>query len=215
MSLQTALSGLNAAQTGLNTVSNDLANADTTAFKNQTAEFADLYPYGSSNVPGLGVTTSTMDTDFSQGAPVSTGNPLDAAIQGNGFFVVSQNGTQDYTRDGSFELNSAGELVTASTGATVMGITGTGALGPITVNTGAMPAHGHHHLGPGVQSGLQRPHDVNDRRLPGLPATPYTESYPVTVYDLLGNADTVNLYFVQTASPPPRRRQAIPSMRRR
>src|ERR1700742_777954 len=110
MRLPTAPTRLHGAQTGLDTVSNDLANADTTAFKSQTAEFADIYPYGSSNVPGLGVTTSEMDTDFSQGAPVSTGNPLDAAIQGNGFFVVSQNGTQEYTRDGSFELNSAGVL---------------------------------------------------------------------------------------------------------
>ena len=92
MSLQTALTGLNGAQDGLNTVSNDLANASTTAFKSQTAEFSDIFPQGSSNVPGLGVTTSDIDTDFSQGAPVNTGNPLDALIQGNGFFVVNQNG---------------------------------------------------------------------------------------------------------------------------
>src|ERR1700728_5088334 len=103
MSLQTALTGLNGAQDGLNTVSNDLANASTTAFKSQTAEFSDIFPQGSSNVPGLGVTTSDIDTDFSQGAPVNTGNPLDALIQGNGFFVVNQNGTQSFTRDGQFQ----------------------------------------------------------------------------------------------------------------
>ena len=167
MSLQTALTGLNGAQTGLDTVSNDLANADTTAFKSQTAEFADIYPYGSSNVPGLGVTTSTMDTDFSQGAPVSTGNPLDAAIQGNGFFVVSQNGTQDYTRDGSFELNSAGELVSAATGATVMGVTSTGALGPITVNTGAMPAQATTTSNLAFNLDSNPPTTTPDRHVPG------------------------------------------------
>ena len=112
MSLQTAVAGLASAQTGLNTVSNDLANASTTAFKSQTALFADVFPSGESNVPGDGVSTSSISSDFSQGSLVSTGNPLDAAIQGNGFFAVSQNGTQQYTRDGSFQLNSSGQLVT-------------------------------------------------------------------------------------------------------
>jgi flagellar hook protein FlgE len=196
MSLQTALTGLNGAQTGLDTVSNDLANADTTAFKSQTAEFADIYPYGSSNAPGLGVTTSEMDTDFAQGAPVSTGNPLDAAIQGNGFFVVSQNGTQEYTRDGSFELNSAGTLISAANGATVMGITSTGALGPITVNTGAMPAMAT--TTSNLSFNLSSTPATSTTDIPGVtPAVAYTESYPVTTYDSLGNADTVNLYFVQ------------------
>jgi flagellar hook protein FlgE len=199
MSLQTALSGLNGAQTGLDTVSNDLANADTTAFKSQTAEFADIYPYGSSNVPGLGVTTSQLDTDFSQGAPVSTGNPLDAAIQGNGFFVVSQNGTQEYTRDGSFELNPAGELISAATGATVQGLSSTGALTPITVNTAALPANAT------TTSNLSFNLDSNPAAtvtdVPGT-AIAYTESYPVTTYDSLGNADTVNLYFAYNPAAP-------------
>ncbi len=54
MTLQTALSGLLGAQTGLNTVSNDLANASTTAFKSQTALFEDVYPDGDKNAPGIG-----------------------------------------------------------------------------------------------------------------------------------------------------------------
>ena len=193
MSLQTALTGLNGAQTGLDTVSNDLANASTTAFKSQTAEFADIYPSGSSNVPGLGVTTSSMDTDFAQGAPVSTGNPFDAAIQGNGFFIVDQGGQQEYTRDGSFELNGSDQLVSAATGAQVMGIQPSGALGPITVNTGAMPASAT------TTSTLAFNLDSNTTAattdIPGT-TTPYAYTYPVTTYDSLGNANTVDLYFV-------------------
>ena len=197
MSLQTALTGLNGAQTGLDTVSNDLANASTTAFKSQTAEFADIYPSGSSNVPGLGVTTSSMDTDFAQGAPVSTGNPFDAAIQGNGFFVVDQGGQQEYTRDGSFELNGSDQLVSAATGAQVMGIQPSGALGPITVNTGALAASAT------TTSTLAFDLDFNTTTgttdIPGT-TTPYAYSYPVTTYDLLGNANTVDLYFVPGAT---------------
>ena len=131
-------------------------------------------PSARATSPGLGVTTSAMDTDFSQGATVSTGNPLDAAIQGNGYFVVDQNGPQEYTRDGSFELNSAGELVSASTGAAVMGIH----------QRRARPDHrqyrrdaggGHHQLDSGVQSEFQRPTATGRptlSRLPPPPATP-------------------------------------------
>ncbi|HEY1858049.1 flagellar hook protein FlgE [Acidocella sp.] len=199
MSLQTALTGLNGAQTGLDTVSNDLANASTTAFKSQTAEFADIYPSGSSNVPGLGVTTSSMDTDFAQGAPVSTGNPFDAAIQGNGFFVVDQGGTQEYTRDGSFELNDSDELVSAATGAQVMGIQANGALGPITVNTGAMPATATTGLGLAFNLDSSTAMPTNPTFSPA-DATSYADTYPVTTYDSLGNANTVQLYFQPTTA---------------
>jgi flagellar hook protein FlgE len=199
MSLQTALSGLNSAQTGLDTVSNDLAKASTTAFKSQTAEFADVYPSGESNVPGIGVTTSAMNTNFSQGATVATGNPFDAAIQGNGYFVVDQNGSQQYTRDGSFQLNPNGELVSAATGAQVMGIQPSGALGPITINTGAVPAQAT------TTSNLA--FDLNsDATPPTNPAfspldpTSYTSTYPVTTYDSLGNVNNVQLYFQPTTA---------------
>lgn len=202
MSLQTALTGLNGAQDGLNTVSNDLANASTTAFKSQTAEFSDIFPLGSSNVPGLGVTTSAIDTDFSQGAPVSTGNPLDALIQGNGFFVVSQNGTQNFTRDGQFQLSPSGELIAASNGATVQGIQANGALGPIIVNTGAIPAQATTTSNVAFNLDSNAPTTAPTTDIPGFaPATVFTNTFPVTVTDSLGNSDTVNLFFVQSAAP--------------
>ncbi|HVE21986.1 MAG TPA: flagellar hook protein FlgE [Acidocella sp.] len=202
MSLQTALTGLNGAQDGLNTVSNDLANASTTAFKSQTAEFSDIFPLGLNNVPGLGVTTSAIDTDFSQGAPVSTGNPLDALIQGNGFFVVSQNGTQDFTRDGQFQLSPSGQLISAANGASVMGIQANGALGPITVNTGAIPAQATTTSDVAFNLDSNAPTTAPTTDIPGFtPATVFTNTFPVTVTDSLGNSDTVNLYFVQSAAP--------------
>jgi flagellar hook protein FlgE len=204
MSLQTALSGINGAQTGLNTVSNDLANASTTAFKSQASLFADIYPTGERNVPGIGVSTSEIESDFSQGNLSSTGNPLDTAIQGNGFFTVEVNGTQQYTRDGSFQLNSDGQLVNA-TGAAVLGFpaSGSGASGgiaPITINTGAVPANAS------AQLGLVLNLNSNDVPIPTATAfnaadpTTYNESTSVVAYDSLGNANRVNLYLAEAPS---------------
>ena len=202
MTLQTALSGLLGAQTGLNTVSNDLANASTTAFKSQTALFEDVYPAGAQNVPGIGTATEGISADLSQGNLVATGNPLDAAIQGNGYFLVSNSGSQQYTRDGAFQLSAEGQLETLN-GAPLLGYPtmasgGTsGTLGPITINTGAVPANATSKLGVTL--------DLNsgDPQIPpgtvfsaANPAT-YDETTSVVTYDSLGNANRVQLYLVQ------------------
>jgi flagellar hook protein FlgE len=205
MTLQTALSGLLGAQTGLNTVSNDLANASTTGFKSQTALFQDLYPSDTANVPGIGVATESVSSDLTQGNVVATGNPLDAAIQGNGYFIVSQNGQQQYTRDGSFQLNSQGQLIN-STGAAVQGYaanangTQNASLSGLTVNTGSVPASAS------SQIGLTLNLNSGDKVIPAgttfNPADPttYDEATSVVTYDSLGNANKTELYFVQNPS---------------
>jgi flagellar hook protein FlgE len=202
MSLQTALSGLTGAQTALNTVSNDLANASTTAFKSQTALFEDVYPAGASNVPGIGTATQAISSDFTQGNLTPTGNPLDAAIQGNGYFVINSNGTQQYTRDGAFQLNSTGELTTLN-GAAVMGYQETNGtlsntMGPITVNTGAMPANASSNVGLALNLNSGDP-VINQATTPFNTTNPasYDESTSVVTYDSLGNANRTELYFVQ------------------
>lgn len=204
MSLDTAFSGLTAAQTGLNVVSNNLANANTTGFKSQLALFSTIYPVGQANVPGLGVQSAGIDNNFTQGTDVQTGNSLDTAIQGDGFFAISSNGTTQYTRDGSFQLNSSGELVTAA-GATVLGYaassTGgqTGGLQGITVNTGAVAANATAKLGLTVN--LNSADSVFAAPVTPVPgdATTYNETTSAVTYDSLGNANTVNLYFQQEA----------------
>jgi flagellar hook protein FlgE len=203
MTLQTALSGLLGAQTGLNTVSNDLANASTTAFKSQTALFQDIYPANATNVPGIGTATEAISADLTQGNLVATGNPLDAAIQGSGYFIVNQNGTQQYTRDGAFQLNGNGQMVDAA-GALLLGYprsATTGSLGstlaPITINTGAVPANATGALG------LTLNLNSGDAVIPAGTAfnaadpTTYSESSSVVAYDSLGNANRVALYFTQ------------------
>jgi len=202
VSLETALTGLLGSQTGLNTVSNDLANASTTGFKSQTALFSAIYAANSQNTPGIGVQTKNLDTDFSQGDLVPTGNPLDAAIQGNGFFVVSANGQQQYTRDGSFQLSSTGVLQTSS-GASVLGYaenangTASGALQSITVNTGAVPAQATSKLGLTLNLNSSDPVIPAGTAFNATDPATYDETTSVTTYDSLGNANTTQLYLVQ------------------
>lgn len=205
MSLDTAFSGLTAAQTGLNVVSNNLANANTTGFKSQLALFSTIYPVGQANVPGLGVQSSGIDNNFTQGTDVQTGNSLDTAIQGDGFFAIGSNGTTQYTRDGSFQLSSSGELVTA-TGATVLGYaassTGgqTGGLQGITINTGAIAANPTAKLGLSVS--LNSADSTFATAVTPVPGdtTTYNETTSAVTYDSLGNANSVNLYFQQEAA---------------
>src|SRR5512140_3908651 len=129
-SLMIAKTGLDAQQTQLDVVSNNLANVGTSGFKRSRAVFEDLL-YQTLRQPGAqssqqtqlpsglqigtGVHPVATVKIFTQGNLQQTGNPLDVAIQGNGFFSVLQpDGTTAYTRDGSFQSDAQGQLVTSS-----------------------------------------------------------------------------------------------------
>lgn len=121
------LTGLEASSTALNTIANNLSNMSTTAFKSQNVTFSDLFyqQVGStgSGDPlqvGAGTQIASTETDFSQGSIDETGNATDVALNGNGFFVVQNGGTTEYTRDGNFTLSSDGSLTTQG-GQQVMG----------------------------------------------------------------------------------------------
>ena len=129
-SLWIAKTGMEAQQMQLDVISNNLANSSTNGFKRANAVFEDLIyqnlrQTGSnsseqSQLPtglqvGLGVRTVATSRSFSQGALQQSGNNLDVAVQGNGFFQVTMpDGTTNYTRDGSFQVDSQGRLVTAT-----------------------------------------------------------------------------------------------------
>lgn len=107
-----ALSGINAASSGLGVISNNLANSQTTGFKSSRAEFADLFS-GAQNSPGNGVRVASITQDFSQGTITGTGRELDMAIDGEGFFVledISGRFENIFTRNGSFKLDKDGYL---------------------------------------------------------------------------------------------------------
>ncbi|PIW57421.1 MAG: flagellar hook protein FlgE, partial [Piscirickettsiaceae bacterium CG12_big_fil_rev_8_21_14_0_65_44_934] len=106
----TAVSGINAASEGLGVVSNNLANAQTTAFKASRAEFADVF-YGAQNSPGNGARVGSITQDFSNGTISSTGRDLDMAIDGEGFFILEDRTGKYgnvYTRNGSFKVDKDG-----------------------------------------------------------------------------------------------------------
>lgn len=127
--LFTAATGMQAHQTVVDNTANNLANVDTTGFKRSTVEFQDLIYQtfrspGTQGATGLevptgiqigsGVRTAGISKIFTEGVLENTGNELDMAIEGKGFFqILLPNGEFRYTRDGSFRLNSNGQLVTA------------------------------------------------------------------------------------------------------
>jgi flagellar basal-body rod protein FlgG len=127
--LSIASTGMQAQQTNVETIANNLANMNTTAFKEQRAEFTDLL-YQNIQTPGsqtsdqgtyapngiqlgAGVRTAAVYRITTQGDLQSTGNPYDVAIQGSGYFRIQQaDGTDAYSRSGNFSLSPQGQLVT-------------------------------------------------------------------------------------------------------
>jgi flagellar hook protein FlgE len=155
-SLYSGLSGLDVNQTSMNVVGNNIANANTTAFKASTVQFtpeayvtaqagtAPTTDFGGENPEqyGLGAQVGSINTDYSEGSIQQTGTDTDMAISGDGFFVVNSTQGQQFTRDGAFSLNSSNQLVTAAGGfvqgyeADAQGNVITGSLGKITIPLG-------------------------------------------------------------------------------
>ena len=122
-SFSTSLSGVEAAAQGLAVISNNLANLDTTAYKNQEANFQDFFYQmlgqtgaGDPTQIGAGSILASVISAFTQGTINSTGVPTDMAIQGSGFFMEQNGTTTLYTRAGDFAQNASGYLVTTNGG---------------------------------------------------------------------------------------------------
>ena len=109
MAFDTAVSGLRAASSSLGIIGNNVANASTTGFKSSRADFADLFAAGSGgNAVGKGVVLSNVNQSFEQGNVSFTGNSLDVAINGDGFFTLNDEGAQVYRSAGAFPIDSEG-----------------------------------------------------------------------------------------------------------
>ena len=216
MSFNIALSGLAAAQKDIDTTANNIANVNTTGFKESRAEFADVYAASvfSSNKTkvGDGVTTSKVAQQFSQGSLKFTNNSLDLAITGDGFFAVAPEiGNRDYsyTRAGAFKLdknnfisdNNGGFLqgfpVNPATGETTSVSLSTTSPIQIPNTAGAPRATQNVFLTMNLDS-RQQPKAVP---LPAFDATnsaTYNNQTSTTVYDSLGEPHILSIYFRRT-----------------
>ena len=196
------LTGLNADSMALNTIANDLANMNTTAFKSQRTNFSDLFyqqigQTGSGNPiqVGSGVKVATNETNFAAGSPNTTGVDSNVALTGNGFFVLSHSGSgQQFTRNGDFQVARNGDL-TATNGMNVMGYPAVN--GVINTNSALAPIN--------LQVGQVEPPRATTSF--GMTAT-LNASAPVgatltanpPIYDSLGHAYTANVSYVKTAT---------------
>jgi len=195
------LSGLDASDTALATISNNLANLNTTAYKDSTVNFQDLFYQllgsngsGDQLQLGSGVSVASIGTNFSGGSVQDTGVNTDVAITGNGFFVVQNGSNTYYTRVGDFTQDASGNLIT-SDGYQVMGypaangvVNTSGGLTPIQLPMGmASPPTATTSLS--IQANLSAGATVG---------TTYNTS--VTVYDSLGTSHVLNVDFTDTAS---------------
>jgi flagellar hook protein FlgE len=209
-SLFSGISGLRSHQTMLDVTGNNIANVNTTGFKASQIQFQDTLSQmlnaasgpqdgvGGQNPAqvGLGVQVAGITTNFTQGASQLTGRSTDMMISGDGFFVVRQGTQQYYTRAGSFDFDSTGQMVLPGDGAMVQGwaadangvIDPSRPVGDIKVGVGTvMPA----------KATTRTPFSGN---LQADAAVDKTKTVSVKAYDALGNAREVELEFVKGAT---------------
>lgn len=200
-SFSVPLSGLNASSEALTLIANNLANLNTPGYKTSSSEFTTLFSQSLGNSGdgdpmqvGTGTRVGSVSINFNDGAVNTTGIDSNAAIQGNGFFIIDNQGQQLYTRAGNFTVASDGFLQTSS-GAHVMGyaavngvITPNGTVGPLQVGNGvSSPAKATSNLSLGLN-------------LDSSAAVGSTFSDPVQVYDSLGGNHTLTATFTKTGT---------------
>lgn len=217
MSFNIGLSGLYAANKQLDVTGNNIANVNTTGFKSSRAEFADVYAGANrlgvgKNQVGNGVRLAAVSQQFTQGDVNNTGNVLDMGIQGQGYFVLSDNGSMVYTRAGAFQTSKDNYVVT-SDGLRLQGYAADangnikkGVLTDLQIDTSA--------LQPKATSLIDQGINLNSsaKSIP-LPSTPpvagdivfdptdetsYTKSFSTKIYDSQGNEHTMEQFYRKT-----------------
>lgn len=209
MALSIALSGLNAANSDLSVIANNIANASTVGFKGSQAEFADVYSStgaGASDTSiGEGVNLAEVAQQFQQGDIQNTQNNLDMAITGNGFFTVDGSNGIAYTRAGDFQKDANGFVVTPSgQHLQVFPPTGNGGFNTGTLqNLQIVNTQGTANPTSNVQLSFNLPADATPPTNPAFSATDptsFNEAIPFTVYDSQGVQHNATAYLVNTGS---------------
>lgn len=208
MSFSQAVSGLNAASSNLDVIGNNIANSATSGFKSSTIAFADMF---ADSKIGLGTKVAAVIQNFNDGTVTTTSRGLDVAISQAGFFrMQDSSGGIYYSRNGQFTLDANRTIVNADG----MALTGYPATGnPPTVQTGANPvaltipdtamsarATTTGSLTANLNSSDTVPAPTSGTFDPA-DSTSYNEKTSMTAYDSLGNAHTIDMYFVKQATP--------------
>ncbi len=221
MGFEQGLSGLNSASVQLDTIGNNVANAGTVGFKDSQAQFAAMYASALSGASGVqvggGSSVSAVVQQFSQGNITTTSNPMDTAINGQGFFrMVDQSGTVMYSRNGQFQVDKNGFIVNAQ-GDKVTGYLPNAAgtivpSAPVPLQISAI------NLAPKQSANVVV--GVNLNALTTAPATAvfnpadptsYNNSTSTTVYDSLGASHVATMYFQDQPVTPTAATAAIPA----
>jgi flagellar hook protein FlgE len=198
-----ALSGLEADTVALNTIGNNLANLNTTAYKGQTTSFEDLFyqqiGQSGSGDPiqiGAGTKVSGTSTDFSEGTilPDTNTNSSDMALDGNGFFLVEQNGQQSLTRAGNFQVANNGSLITQD-GASVLGYPVVNQVVNSNVNPQAITLPVGSTQGAQATQNISATVNLNSNAPMG---TSFTT--PVQIYDSLGQSHQATITYNKTGT---------------
>jgi flagellar hook protein FlgE len=214
-SIYTSVSGIQAAQEMLDVVGNNLANLNTTGFKSESASFADLVyqtlaqatggavnSVGGTNPTqiGLGTFLAGTNTNEQQGALQQTGNNLDLAIEGNGYFEMSNGNGTYYTRDGAFGIDSNGFLVDPTTGYKVQRF---GTVGEATATSPAFQSAANSNIqipyGTGIP-GTATQNVTVQGNLSAATATAGTYSTSIQIFDSQGTGHSLSLTFTKTGT---------------
>lgn len=211
MAFQQGLSGLNATSKNLSVIGNNIANANTYGAKGSRAEFSDLYANaiggGGSTSVGIGVTIGDVAQQFSQGNITATENPMDLAINGNGFFQLDSGGTTVYSRNGQFQLDRDGYVINSG-GQKLLGYAAAddGTIIPSTVQALQLPTSG---VAPAATTKVALELNLDSRVTVTKPAAApmitfndpgsYNNATSVTAYDAKGQEVAMTFYFQKTA----------------
>ena len=214
MSFYTSLSGLQAAQSDMATISHNLANVATSGFKKSRTTFADVIASSLSVDPtkmtGSGAVVKGNVQQFAEGNLTTTSSSLDLAVSGDGFFAVKTSGSNsqlDYTRNGSFQVDS-NRYITDAQGSNLQvypvdsegNVTATGSDGLQSVQlpqtSGSPVASKSVALKLNLSSGSTAPTGAFDR----ADASTYNNSTATTIYDASGNAETLTNYYTKGAT---------------
>ena len=215
MSFQQGLSGLNAASKNLDVIGNNIANSGTFGAKGARAEVADVYAAAlngaGQNQVGIGTSLQSVAQQFTQGNITTTENPMDLAINGGGFFQVSDgvNPTQ-YSRNGQFKVSKDGFIVN-NDGLKLMGYpaNGAGVIQPGTAQPLSLPTGG---IPPAVTTKVDMEFNLDSRLKMTAPSagtgtgmdlkdsTTYNNATSMTVYDAKGQDVAVTFYFQKAAT---------------